>query len=47
MYNKENNMFQSRKQKLNGYIEERIEYDCVLCDHTIKVDEIIKKAGNV
>ena len=47
MYNKEKNMFQSRKQKLNGYIEERIEYDCVLCDHTIKVNKIIKKAGNV
>ena len=47
MYNKENNMFQSRKQKLNGYIEERIEYDCVLCDHTIKVDEIIKKANQL
>ena len=30
-------MFQSRKQKLNGYIEELSEYECVLCDHTGKV----------
>lgn len=30
-------MFQSKKQKLNQYIEELNEYMCVLCDYTGKV----------
>lgn len=38
-------MFKSRKQKLNKYIGELNEYMCVLCDHTRKVDEIIKRQG--
>ena len=38
-------MFNSRKQKLNKYIGELNEYMCVLCDHTRKVDEIIKRQG--